>query len=136
MKRMILVLMMVVSGLCFADFQLKDMTDFRYYNAYIGLTMITPDGDIYMQVKINQSNGDGVSSLIKLDDEALRTIKKNYEANKNVRPHMLRLFNLSGDLWCTEWNSTRVAEKDMIRKQEVLMQYDDFMYYLFSDDTL
>lgn len=136
MKRMILVLMMVVSGLCFADFQLKDMTDFRYYNAYIGLTMITPDGDIYMQVKINQSNGDGVSSLIKLDDEALRTIKKNYEANKNVRPHMLRLFNLSGDLWCTEWNSTRVTEKDMIRKQEVLMQYDDFMYYLFSDDTL
>ncbi|WP_320951035.1 hypothetical protein [Fusobacterium sp.] len=136
MKKMILVLMMVVSGLCFADFQLKDMTDFRYHNAYIGLTMITPDGDIYMQVKINQSNGDGVSSLIKLDDEALRTIKKNYEANKNVRPHMLRLFNLSGDLWCTEWNSTRATEKDMIRKQEVLMQYDDFMYYLFSDDTL
>ena len=49
---------------------------------------------------------------------------------------MLRLFNLSGDLWCTEWNSTRATEKDMIRKQEVLMQYDDFMYYLFSDDTL
>ena len=40
MKKIIIGLMLILNGLCMADFQLNDMSEFRYYHAYIGLILV------------------------------------------------------------------------------------------------
>ena len=71
MKKIIIGLMLILNGLCMADFQLKDMSEFRYDNAYIGLILVTEDDRLLMEVKINQQGGESVSSLIDIDRNAI-----------------------------------------------------------------
>ena len=97
MKKIIIGLMLILNGLCMADFQLKDMSEFRYDNAYIGLILVTEDDRLLMEVKINQQGGESVSSLIDIDRNAIKTIKRTYVNNEHIYPKMLKYLEFANE---------------------------------------
>ncbi|EUB15727.1 hypothetical protein [Fusobacterium sp. CM22] len=131
MKKIIIGLMLILNGLCIADFQLKDMSEFRYDNAYIGLILVTEDDRLLMEVKINQQGGESVSSLIDIDRNAIKTIKRTYVNNEHIYPKMLKYLELDGNLWCTDWDNSRKVQQRMFRDDIYSrMTYDNFILYI------
>jgi hypothetical protein len=131
MKKIIIGLMLILNGLCMADFQLKDMSEFRYDNAYIGLILVTEDDRLLMEVKINQQGGESVSSLIDIDRNAIKTIKRTYVNNEHIYPKMLKYLELDGNLWCTDWDNSRKVQQRMFRDDIYSrMTYDNFILYI------
>lgn len=123
--------MLILNGLCMADFQLKDMSEFRYDNAYIGLILVTEDDRLLMEVKINQQGGESVSSLIDIDRNAIKTIKRTYVNNEHIYPKMLKYLELDGNLWCTDWDNSRKVQQRMFRDDIYSrMTYDNFILYI------
>lgn len=131
MKKKIIGLMLILNGLCMADFQLKDMSEFRYDNAYIGLILVTEDDRLLMEVKINQQGGESISSLIDIDRNAIKTIKRTYVNNEHIYPKMLKYLELDGNLWCTDWDNSRKVQQRMFRDDIYSrMTYDNFILYI------
>ena len=131
MKKIIIGLMLILNGLCMADFQLKDMSEFRYDNAYIGLILVTEDDRLLMEVKINQQGGESVSSLIDIHRNAIKTIKRTYVNNEHIYPKMLKYLELDGNLWCTDWDNSRKVQQRMFRDDIYSrMTYDNFILYI------
>ena len=131
MKKIIIGLMLILNGLCMADFQLKDMSEFRYDNAYIGLILVTEDDRLLMEVKINQQGGESVLSLIDIDRNAIKTIKRTYVNNEHIYPKMLKYLELDGNLWCTDWDNSRKVQQRMFRDDIYSrMTYDNFILYI------
>ena len=131
MKKIIIGLMLILNGLCMADFQLKDMSEFRYDNAYIGLILVTEDDRLLMEVKINQQGGESESSLIDIDRNAIKTIKRTYVNNEHIYPKMLKYLELDGNLWCTDWDNSRKVQQRMFRDDIYSrMTYDNFILYI------
>ena len=115
MKKIIMGMMLIISSICMADFKLKDMDEFKYNNAYIGMILVTEDDRLLMEVKINKASGLTHSSLIEID-------------NQDIYPKMLKFLELDGDLLCTEWEDSRVTQERMFKKDIYSrMKYDDFI---------
>lgn len=128
MKKIIMGMMLIISSICMADFKLKDMDEFKYNNAYIGMILVTEDDRLLMEVKINKTSGLTHSSLIEIDNNSIKTIKRTYINNQDIYPKMLKFLELDGDLLCTEWEDSRVTQERMFKKDIYSrMKYDDFI---------
>ena len=104
------------------------MDEFKYNNAYIGMILVTEDDRLLMEVKINKASGLTHSSLIEIDNNSIKTIKRTYINNQDIYPKMLKFLELDGNLLCTEWEDSRVTQERMFKKDIYSrMKYDDFI---------